>query len=140
MCLFSVVCSFCILFFIGFFSVCVCVFFFFLFFCFFIKTFICSHYSPNNVDMIKLFQQGYLSYSCTWNTLRVSVKRNKKTLSSFLLSTCLNITICITRLLDTFHLQEILVFVCVEVLRPSQPDRVMSSADSLPNHTFTGQA
>ena len=32
------------------------------------------------------------------------------------------------------------VFVCVEVLRPSQPSRVMSSAVSLPNHTFTGQA
>ena len=32
------------------------------------------------------------------------------------------------------------VFVCVEVLRPSQPNRVMSSAVSLPNHTFTVQA
>ena len=31
-------------------------------------------------------------------------------------------------------------FVCVEVLRPSQPNRVMSSAVSLPNHKFTGQA
>ena len=29
---------------------------------------------------------------------------------------------------------------CVEVLRPSQPNGVMSSAVSLPNHTFTGQA
>ena len=33
-----------------------------------------------------------------------------------------------------------LLFVCVEVLRPSQPSGVMSSAVSLPNHTFTGQA
>ena len=32
------------------------------------------------------------------------------------------------------------VFVCVEVLWPSQPNGVMSSAVSLPNHTFTGQA
>ena len=32
------------------------------------------------------------------------------------------------------------LFVCVEVLRPSQPNEVMSSAVSLPNHTFTGQA
>ena len=32
------------------------------------------------------------------------------------------------------------VFVCVEVLRPSQPNGVMSSAVSLPSHTFTGQA
>ena len=31
-------------------------------------------------------------------------------------------------------------FVCIEVLRPSQPNGVMSSAVSLPNHTFTGQA
>ena len=29
---------------------------------------------------------------------------------------------------------------CVEVLRPSQPNGVMPSAFSLPNHTFTGQA
>ena len=31
-------------------------------------------------------------------------------------------------------------FVCVEVLRPSQSNGVMSSAVSLPSHTFTGQA
>ena len=30
--------------------------------------------------------------------------------------------------------------VCVEILWPSQPNGVMSSAVSLPNHTFTGQA
>ena len=32
------------------------------------------------------------------------------------------------------------IFVCVEVLLPSQPNGVMLSAVSLPNHTFTGQA
>ena len=34
------------------------------------------------------------------------------------------------------------LFVCVEVLRPSHPNRVMSSTVSLPtcNHTFTGQS
>ena len=32
------------------------------------------------------------------------------------------------------------LFVCVEVLRPSQTNGVRSSAVSLPNHTFTGQA
>ena len=32
------------------------------------------------------------------------------------------------------------IFVCVEVLRPSQPNGVMSSTVNLPNHTFTGQA
>ena len=31
-------------------------------------------------------------------------------------------------------------FVCVEVLRPSQPCQVMSSAVNLPNHMLTGQA
>ena len=30
--------------------------------------------------------------------------------------------------------------VCVEVLWPSQPNGVMSSVVSFPNHTFTGQA
>ena len=29
------------------------------------------------------------------------------------------------------------MFVCVEFLRPSQPNGVMSSVVSLPNHTFT---
>ena len=29
---------------------------------------------------------------------------------------------------------------CVEVLQPSQPNGIMSSVFSLPNHTFTGQA
>ena len=32
------------------------------------------------------------------------------------------------------------LFVCVEVLRPSKTNGVMSSAVSLPNHTFTVQA
>ena len=36
--------------------------------------------------------------------------------------------------------KDLFVCVCVEVLRPSQPNGVMSSAVSLPNHTFTGQA
>ena len=31
-------------------------------------------------------------------------------------------------------------FVCVEVLKPSQPSGVMSSMVSLPNHTFIEQA
>ena len=30
-------------------------------------------------------------------------------------------------------------FLCVEVLQPSQPNGVMSSAVNLPNHMFTGQ-
>ena len=42
--------------------------------------------------------------------------------------------------LSHLNLVHNLVSVCVEVLRPSQPNGVMSSAVSLPNHTFTGQA
>ena len=34
----------------------------------------------------------------------------------------------------------ICLFVCDEVLRPSQPNGFMSRAVSLPNHMFTGQA
>ena len=42
------------------------------------------------------------------------------------------------KLLTAYCLE--VLFVCVDVLRPSQPNGVMSSAVSLPNHTFTGQA
>ena len=34
----------------------------------------------------------------------------------------------------------VIFIMVVEVLRPSQPNGVMSSAVSLPNHKFTGQA
>ena len=47
-------------------------------------------------------------------------------------------SICLSLHLLLNHWAEL--FVCVEVLRPSQPNGVMSSAVSLPNHTFTGQA
>ena len=40
-------------------------------------------------------------------------------------------------LLDQQYNQQ---FVCVEVLRPSQPNGIMLSAVSLPDHMFTGQA
>ena len=39
-----------------------------------------------------------------------------------------------------FHCVMMGGFVCVEVLRPSQPNGIMSSAISLPSHTFTGQS
>ena len=43
--------------------------------------------------------------------------------------------------LDLHRFQSYLIlFVCVEVLRSSQPNGVMSSAVSLPNHMYTGQA
>ena len=37
------------------------------------------------------------------------------------------------------HQLTLVLFVCVEVLRPSQPKWVMLSMVSLPYHTFTGQ-
>ena len=37
-------------------------------------------------------------------------------------------------------MNKIIQFVCVKVLQPSQPNGIMSSAVSLSNHTFTGQA
>ena len=41
----------------------------------------------------------------------------------------------------TVHLKwQAVVSVCVEVLRPNQPNGVMSSTVSLPNHTFSAQA
>ena len=42
--------------------------------------------------------------------------------------------------IDPTYCDKLFVFVCVEALRPSQPNGVMLSAVSLPNHTFTGQA
>ena len=49
-----------------------------------------------------------------------------------------------TRTTRIHHKRDVLLgnylFVCVEVLQPSKPKGVMSSAVSLPNHTFTGQA
>ena len=46
---------------------------------------------------------------------------------------------CHGDVLERFVISPSLI-VCVEVLRPIQPNGVMSSAVSLPNHTFTGQA
>ena len=37
------------------------------------------------------------------------------------------------------YMYVVLYFVCVEVLQPSQPNGVMSSSVSLPNHTLLGR-
>ena len=37
------------------------------------------------------------------------------------------------------NIERLNFYVCVEVLRPSQPKGVMSSAVSLPNHTLLGR-
>ena len=42
--------------------------------------------------------------------------------------------------LATLLLGRLCLLLCVEVLQPSQPNRVMSSVVSLLKHTFTGQA
>ena len=43
------------------------------------------------------------------------------------------------RCIDSFYSHAVYLFVCVEVLWPSQPNGLVSSAVNLPNHTFTGQ-
>ena len=54
---------------------------------------------------------------------------------------CLPITLLgVSRLKWVKHRDRSRKTVCVEILRPSQPNGFMSSAVSLPNHTFTGQA
>ena len=58
---------------------------------------------------------------------------NKKNISKCHLLKCLH---SIQRVEE----RSVCLFVFVEVLRPSQPNGVMSSVVSLPNHTFTGQA
>ena len=53
---------------------------------------------------------------------------------------CMNIKACFLGKIKNISNLSSADFVCVEVLQPSQPNGVMSSAVSLPNHTFTGQA
>ena len=48
-----------------------------------------------------------------------------------------NIRACGARIL---HKGPFRALVCIEVLRPSQPNGFISRVASLPNHTFTGQA
>ena len=50
----------------------------------------------------------------------------------------LSLFICISKILDVFV--QAYLFLCVEVLWPSQPNEVMLSTVSVPNHTFTEQA
>ena len=64
----------------------------------------------------------------------------KSTLSGAMLSPALLpdfLLVCVNNMVD--ETIECDLCVCVEVLRPGQPNGVMSSAVSLPNHTFTGQ-
>ena len=51
-----------------------------------------------------------------------------------------NVLVAASSVCSTVCSIKALSFVCVEVLRPSQSNGVMSSAVSLPNHTFTGKA
>ena len=61
----------------------------------------------------------------------------RRTLLKFMKKANHSIRVAIKASFVSWH---ICLFVCVEVLRPSQPNGVMSSVVSLPNHTFTGQA
>ena len=66
--------------------------------------------------------------------------RNKKNINTFWrkMGSYLELWNILFKILG--HSMKLCLFVCVEVLRPSQPNGVMSSTVNLPNHTFTGQA
>ena len=72
----------------------------------------------------------------------ISVSRSSSMLSTF--SSHSNTILRSTALKEDFKKYQkrrrFCLFVCVEVLQPSQPNGVMSSTVSLPNHTFTGKA
>ena len=110
---------------------------------------LCSAHHIMVIYICIKFQENILnSFQATeWtHILQTSlVSSSKGHNSKSRLSRC---TVCMfcTSSHDVLHLYEVLskylkqFFVCVEVLWPSQPNGVMSSAVSLPNHTFTGQA
>ena len=75
---------------------------------------------------------GAIFYDCL-NTIYKFIK-------SFLNKKCLNFTTLVLKLEQVYFTSCCGIFVCVEALRPSQPNGVMSSVVSLPTHTFTGQA
>ena len=82
--------------------------------------------------------QKRLAEALLMNTHNMFSWRNKKNINTSGLrkSILRRATVQIQRV----NIHVVYLFVCVEVLRPSQPNGVMSSVVSLPNHTFTGQA
>ena len=70
--------------------------------------------------------------------------RTMKALISLRISLCCPLTESMETVVfvdkETVQIKLYDLFVCVEVLQPSQPNGVMSSVVSLTNHTFTGQA
>ena len=76
------------------------------------------------------FQQKLIMLTLAFSTLWATK------LTIFLLNFSLTFHFSVKLLPETV----LVCIVCVEVLRPRQPNGVMSSAGSLPKHTFTGQA
>ena len=77
-----------------------------------------------------------------YSSYRVDTKTNSNTRkgdNSKSKTTRAVILVCNTSSCPVLHFYEVYLFVCVEVLEPSQPNGVMSSTVNLPNHTFTGQ-
>ena len=90
------------------------------------KNFIFFHISAQNIDCGYSFEPPRRGGSNEYPQA-MFLSRNKKN----------NIYPCKPQF---YYIKLRFLFVCVEVLRPSQPNGVMSSAVSLPSHTFTGQA
>ena len=75
--------------------------------------------------MIRLNDMTYDLDSVDWS-VKLQHKSESLALTLFFFCVCMHACVCFC--------------VCVEVLWPSQPNGVMSSTVSLPNHTFTGKA
>ena len=74
----------------------------------------------------------------TYNIIMFSWRNNKKLKSSIC---SLDHKLFLLKIIFLLRIQgKNYFFVCDEVLWPSQPNEVMLSTISLPNHTFTGQA
>ena len=102
--------------------------------------------ASSDLDLHCLQQQGISGLSITRdNNYCGSVTTVLTTISQLVwMVSCLHVPMISLLLLwmnvSGHGLMTIWLIDCVEVLRPSQPSRVMLSAVSLPNHTFTGQA
>ena len=91
-------------------------------------------YSSNTPFMSICF---YLKLSPLCQTLSNALETPKKNYTRILV----NVKSLTNMMAYVYKLESCrMILICVEVLRPSQPNWVMSSAVSLPNHTFTGQA
>ena len=82
-------------------------------------------------------RENHLGEAVLTSTLNLCFEQKYEKYQSFLYE---NFQFLVVKFSIYLNRRVFVMFVCVEVLRPSQPIGVMSSAVSLPNHTFTWQA